>query len=136
MNRNDAAFAALDAQIGRVQSLPLELPRVAQLAALEVRRIIAANIANGRAPDGTPWPATQDGRPALRDAMRSIDVRAVGSSIVISVDGVEARHHLGAVKGGVRRELIPSNRIPGPVADALARVVEQVLAQHMAGGAT
>lgn len=130
---NATAMSALDAHIARVRTLPLAVPEIARHAADEIRAILSRNIAAGVGPDGKPWPKTLDGHAPLANAMQSIDVRASGASIVIVVDGVEARHHLGMVRGGVRRELIPTSRIPGPMIEALSRLTAEVLDRHMAG---
>lgn len=134
MPSNSAALAALDGRIASLSSVPSALPEIAQRAVVEIRRTIAANIAAQTGPDGAPWPATKDGRPALERAMRSIAVRAEGASIVISVGGVENRHHLGAVPGGTRRPLIPSGAIPASIVEQLDRVALEVLARHLNGG--
>lgn len=128
---NATALARLNAQIARVRTLPSTLPQIAARAAVKVRAILAANVAAGRGPDGKPWQKTQDGKPALTSAMSAVDVRAVGSAIVIAVDGVEARHHQGAVRGGVRREIIPSRTLPDAMAQALDEVAQEVLAEAM-----
>lgn len=130
---NTTALAALRGRIERLRSIPLTLPEIARRAAVELEAVIARNIAMGLAPDGSRWPATKDGHAPLRDAMKSITVAAHGSEVVILVDGVEARHHLGAVKGNVKRELIPTRAIPQPMLEALDRVTHKVLAEHMDG---
>lgn len=135
MSGNAEALRALDERIAKLRTLPLALPEIARRVADESRRVIAANVAAQRGPDGKPWPATKDGHAALVNAMRSVDVRAIGTTIVISIEGVEWRHHVGATKDHVRRPIIPTTSIPQPIVDAIDRVVVDVLAKHMDGGA-
>lgn len=124
----------LDQHIARIREVPGALPRIAQQVASALELEIAANIAAGRGPDGQPWPPTADGRRPLAGALSAITVRPEGTTIVITVNGVEARHHLGAVKGKLARPLIPTGEIPGPMLEALDRVATKVLADHFGGG--
>lgn len=80
---------------------------------------VRAQIARGEAPDGTRWQLTQDGRRPLQSAGESLTVRALGSVVILRVVGHHARHHLGAVKGGVKRQILPTARIPAPMVRAL-----------------
>lgn len=133
--RNATAGATLERRIAALESMPVAISSIAPAVAGEIRDIIAANIAAQRAPDGTPWPPTEDGRPALTNAMRAVDVRAVGTSIVITVAGVESRHDMGAVKGGARRQIAPYGRTPDPMRAAIDRVAQRVIDAHLAGSA-
>lgn len=124
--------AALDAQIKRLRSLPRALtrdaaPKIAKAVELEIR----AQIARGVGPDGKPWKATEAGGRPLRHAAEHVTVVAVGDVIVVRVDGVEARHHLGAVKGGVKRPIIPTGALPDPIARAIGRVIAEQFRAHM-----
>lgn len=130
---NAAARATLERRVSALASMPVAISSIAPTVAGEIRDIIAANIAAQRAPDGTPWPPTEDGKPALVHAMRSVDVRAVGTTVVITVNGVESRHDLGAVKGGARRQIVPYGRTPDPMREAVDRVAQRVIAQHLEG---
>lgn len=130
---NAVASQNLDVFRARVEATPSTLAEVARRAASEIEAIIRANIAAQRAPDGSPWPATKDGRPALERAADAVTVRAVGPRIVITVSGVEARHDVGAVRGRVRRQIVPTGDLPGDMSAAIERVVERVLDEHMRG---
>jgi hypothetical protein len=130
---NATAMRALERRVSSLASMPVAVASIAPAVAAEIRGIIAANIAAQRAPDGSPWPPTEDGRPALAHAMRAVDVRAVGASVVITVSGVESRHDMGAVKGGARRQIVPYGRTPDPMREAIERVAQRVIAQHLEG---
>ena len=86
---------------------------------------LAKQIERGVGPDGRAWALTRDGRKPLRNAASALTVRAIGTVIVTQLGGPEARHHLGAVRGKVRRAILPTRRIPDPMVRAIRRVIEQ-----------
>lgn len=118
-------MAALDAQIRRLRELERLAPDAAPDVARAVDRELGAQIAAGRAPDGTPWPRTQRGTAPLRGAAKALRVRAMGSVVLCTLEGPEALHHLGRARGGVRRQILPSNKIPTPVTKAISEVVKE-----------
>jgi len=128
-------FAELRAQIARLRALPELAARAAPEVAEAVRREILEGAARGVGPDGVPWQATQAGGRPLQGVARNLSVEARGSVVVVRLEGHHARHHLGAVKGSVRRAVIPDKKIPGPVARAVGAVVERHFARTMGGPA-
>lgn len=134
MADNADAFNALQEQIDRVRSLPDELGKsAAPLIAKEAKKIVEQDIAASRAPDGTPWPKTEDGHEPLKNAANAVKVSAVDSTIVFEVSGVEAKHHRGRVKGGKRRALIPARSIPQTLTLAIKRALSKTF-QNVMGG--
>ena len=113
-----------------------ELGDIAEDVAPEVAEAVhdelTKQIRRGVGPDGRPWKLTRDGRQALRNADKALNVRAIGSVVVTSLGGPEARHHLGAVRGKVRRPILPTRRIPNPMTRAIRRVVERKF-EHVMG---
>lgn len=121
--QNKKGFAALDAQIRKLRELG-EIPaRVAPRVAQSAKREIQRNVSAQRGPDGKPWPKGKQGQPVLRGAGKAVRASAVGSVVVLSLDDHHARHHLGAVKGKVKREILPTTKIPRPMTRAIERVV-------------
>jgi hypothetical protein len=125
--------AALDAHIRRLRELDKLGERAAPKVAKALERELEANIRAGVGPDGTPWPATEDGHTPLQGAVSSLSVRAIGSVVVARISGIHARHHIGNVRGGVRRPILPSKRIPEPVTRAIAAVLDEEFARTMGG---
>lgn len=122
----------LNAQIARIRGLGVALTRdVAPRVAKALEHELVEQIDAGKRPDGKPWPLTKDGKRALQDAARSLSVRAVGTVVLARLNGVVSRHHLGAVKGGVRRQILPTGKMPGPVASAISKVLDEAFRQHM-----
>lgn len=103
-----------------VPSVREALPEVAR----ELKAVLTENIAAQRGPDGVPWPATKDGAPALAHAADALTVQVVGGTVLCTLTGPEARHHLGIARGRVKRQILPTKGIPGPVAEAIGRVVK------------
>jgi len=125
--------AALDLQIARLRALPLALTRdAAPAVARAVEAEIRAQLARGEGPGGKPWPMRKvDGGRPLRHAADAVTVTSVGDVIIVRLSGVEVRHHLGAVRGGVRRPIIPTGSLPDPLASAIETIVAEKFAQHM-----
>lgn len=99
------------------------VPLVRDAVEAELRRQIMA----GADPSGTPWKLRKDGEKALQTAAKYLKVTAKGNFIVISVTGPIARHHIGAVKGGTKRQVIPSGEIPTRLAEVVRKAVQQAL---------
>ncbi len=121
------SLAELDDMIARVRRLP-ELgtraaPDVARVLEAELHRSIAA----GESPEGKPWQLTKDGRVPLTGAAKALGVAAVGATIYVRLTGPEARHHLGRARGGIERQVIPTELSP-----RMAAEVQEVLARHFA----
>ncbi len=77
--------------------------------------------ARGVGPDGKPWPLTKTGQRPLQDV--AAVVRAVGTTVVMRLKGHRARHHLGAVRGKIKREILPNKRIPEQMTRAIDKVI-------------
>ena len=117
--------AALDEMIRSARALGTMVPDAAPAVARVLDSEVRTQIAQGTGPDGRPWKPTQAGNLPLRNAGKSVTTRAIDGVVLMTVVGVEARHHLGAVRGKVRRPIIPSSRIPDPMARAITRVYEE-----------
>lgn len=130
---NAAGFAALDAMIDRVRRVPELVREAAPEVAAEVERELVANIAAGRAPDGTAWEPTKEGGRPLANAAKALSVRAVGSVVLMTVSGPEAKHHLGLARGKVKRRIILTRGIPSPMASAMRKVFARRFARLMGG---
>lgn len=121
--------------IGKIESLPDELlhEHIGELATavrVELNRTLAA----GEQPDGTPWaPRKRGTRPVLVHARDAVIVRGIGKQIFVQVHGVHARHHLGWVKGGTTRPMIPTKgeKLPPNILDAMRRVIESAFDKAM-----
>lgn len=127
----DAMVAKLRAMRGMVTR---SAPGVAQALDAELRR----NITAGVGPDGTPWKPTLDGRTPLANAGKALSTRAVGTVVLAKLEGVEARHHLGAIRGSSKarwlaRPILPNRKIPAPVDGAIRTVLQREFAGTMGG---
>lgn len=121
--------ATVSRWIDRLRKLPQAMTRdAAPEVARSLEAELRAQIARGEAPDGTAWKSTADGKRPLRGAAKALSVRASGPAIVVSLSGIDARHHRGWVRGGVARPILPSasEGMPAP----FARAIDAVLAQR------
>lgn len=131
---NTAGFEALDEMIARVRRVPELVREAAPEVAQEVERELAANIAAGRAPDGSAWEPTKEGKQPLVGAAKALSVRAVGSVILMTVGGPEAKHHKGTARGKVKRRIILTRGIPAPMASAIRKVFGRRFSKLMGSG--
>ncbi len=124
---NAEALAKLDTMIERVRSLPKRtIEGAADDVAAFIKRELSASIAAGTTPTGEAWqPRKADGGKPLANALHALQVTVVEGSIVfVHLDGPEARHHRGWVRGGVQRQIIPTELPPqwvGKIRDILAQ---------------
>lgn len=126
-------MSALDRQIARLRELGRLVPVSTPVVASAVKDELAAQLRRGEAPDGRPWAKTAEGRDALPNAARDLSVRPVGTTIVCRIDGVHARHHFGHVRGGIKRQILPSGKIPDPVVVAIDKVITREFRKTMGG---
>lgn len=122
----NSGFAELDAMIATVRAIPrlcvTAAPEVADAMRAELGRTIAA----GTSPEGKRWdPRKRDRGQPLANALASVHVGAVGSTIYVRLTGPAARHHLGHARGGTVRQVIPVDRL----SPELAAIVRDTLAQ-------
>lgn len=124
----------LDRWIVRLRELGTLAQRAAPAVARAVEADILDHVRRGVGPDGTPWPATADGHLPLQGVAKDLRVRAIGTSVVATLEGVHARHHLGAVRGGVKRPILPTRRMPDSMTRAVRGVVEAEIRRAIGGG--
>lgn len=120
-------------QIARLRSLPQLVRRIAPMAARAIEDEIIAQTKRGVGPDGKAWEPTEDGHAPLQHVEKDLTVRAVGSVVVVRLEGVHARHDVGAVKGGTRRQIIPSGALTEPISRAIDKVATVEFLRTMGG---
>lgn len=126
--------AQMDDMIARLKSLPRKLEHSAPKVAIALKRRIDANVRAGVSPTGKPWAPTKDGRKALPNADKAVQVQARGTVVLATVDGVYGRHHLGAVKGGIKREILPRAGVPELFAKSIKDVLDEAFIDAMGVG--
>lgn len=125
--------AALDAQIRRLRELENLVPDAAPAVANTLDKEIRHQIARGVGPDGQRWKPTKKGERPLQNAAKALTVRPVGNVVLATLEGPEALHHLGRARGGVRREILPTGKIPEPMTKAITKVIEERFTKTMGG---
>ena len=121
---NSEALAQIGAMIRMLKDLGNLPSEVAPHVAAAVREQLEEQIASAQFPSGSPWPDTLEGKKALRNAASALDVKAIGTVIVARLSGVEARHSVGAVRGHVQRQILPSS---SRQLEAIGNAVSEVL---------
>ncbi len=117
----------LNRMIAQLRGIPDLVEKILPEVADECHAVIADNIAAQVGPDGTRWPMSKNLEPVLVNAAQAVTASAIGNVILIRVTGPEARHHLGIAKGKVKREIIPTRKIPKPMVEAMQRVINRHL---------
>lgn len=120
---NASSAAALQKQIKRLNEAEKFIPKVAPRIAAEAAAEIRKNVQNQVGPDGKPWPKSKSGEPVLLEIADRMRVEVRGSVIVMSLEGHYSRHHLGAVKGKVRRPVLPSGGTPDAFVVAISKII-------------
>jgi hypothetical protein len=124
--------AVLDDWIRRLRAMPEALkqgalPEVAQALDEDIHEQAGA----GRAPDGSTWQPKQDGGQPLVGVENDVDVSVVGSVVLVKLTGKFVRHHRGMARGGIRRQVIPTRKVP----DAVVRAISKALAKSFQASA-
>lgn len=133
---NNEAIAALDDLIERVSTLPKVVNAAMPEIAREWKRKLQATVAASTTPTGEPWADKKkgEGKPlvgAARDG--TLGVAEVGNVIYVRLSGVEARHHRGAVRGKVARQIIPrGSTLPPAFRDIVIRMLRKHFHRHLA----
>lgn len=126
-------MAKLDEKLRQLRELGTlvkdSAPEVAKAVDVELR----SQIARGVGPDGAPLAPTKDGRQPLKNAGKALRVRAIGTVVLSTLSGPEAQHNSGRARGGVRRQVLPSGKIPEPVTKAITKVVADRFKKTMGG---
>lgn len=97
---------------------------VAPIVATALRDHVTETISAGTDAYGQSWPLTEAGGKALGNAAKHLETRQSKSVAVISIQGstareIEGRHHYGRVKGGIRRQILPTRKIPLKLANLI-----------------
>lgn len=124
----------MQSMIDSLRKLPGELKAATPDIAVKVKSAIAANIAAGRAPDGTAWAPRKDGGKPLANAAAALTVTAQGDTIVGTLTGPEAFHHYGTKKDPKRQILPQDGTLPTGIAEAFKRGLVKRFDKSMGGG--
>lgn len=116
--------------INRVARLP-ELGRIAAPDVADaVEGVLERQIKASTDPYGKPWAPKKEGSgKPLANAGRALYVGVVGTRILATVKGPEARHSKGTARGGERRQILPDSDIPPD----MVKAVKPVLIEHFKG---
>jgi hypothetical protein len=131
---NGQAFAELQGWIDKVNTLGVLPSEIAKDVAPALDAKIRENISAGVDPEGKPWPLTKTGQKPLTNAAAALSVRAISSVVQAKLEGHVALHHLGAARGNVRRQILPSSRLPQPMTEAVKEVAIKRFNAHMTKG--
>jgi hypothetical protein len=127
------ATAALDAMIASVRKMETLVADSMPALTAAVRGEVERTIAGGTDAYGQKWEPTKKGERPLQHAAAAVTVMSVNRTIFVQVSGVEARHHLGHVKGGRKRAIIPDRgELPDTMANSLRSVIEQAFKNAVA----
>ena len=121
----------LAAHIRKVKTLARLASDAAPKVARALEQSIQESISAGRAPDGTPWKPRKDGGRPLQNAGAALVAVTQEKAVAVVLEGVEARHHYGAVRGKVKRQILPVKLEPR-MTQAITAVCEAEFVDKMA----
>lgn len=121
--KNNRADSEMDKQIARLRELGNLRDKVVPQVVIAVTEETTQQVARAEAPSGRQWRLTEDGETPLKGAAKGLTVTGVGSVILMELDELHSRHHLGAVKGKKQRRIIPTGDIPKPFLKAMEKVI-------------
>jgi hypothetical protein len=122
----------INAWIRRLRTTAEVARRAAPRVAKVLHKKTAESIAAGKSPDGQLFEPTKAGRVPLRNAVRAITSRAIGTVVLMRVRGHHSLHHMGKARGGVRRPLLPS-RLSTDMVEAIQREIVAEMREHLGG---
>ncbi len=125
----------LDIMIRRIRSLPRALERVAPSVAAEVERVAKAELAAGHGIGGASWKATKAGNAPLQGAPDAIEVKAVGTVIVMRISDAKwwYKFHQSGTKKLPVRQVLPTT-IPASITNAIQKRLGEIAHQTLGGG--
>lgn len=130
MADNTQALASLDDWIQRLRTAGETIPEAAQVVAGILETEAGVAVREQRCMDGTPWPPTQAGTPALVNAPSHIETKARGSVVQMVMTGHDVYHQFGA--GRVpRRAILPIAGMPAKLGNAIRAGIVDVGVAHL-----
>lgn len=124
MSNNSKAFDALNEQIRKLNQLSNGFPeKVAPLVGAAGKEELKKQASAQEGPTGKAWEPSEEGKDVLVNSGNKVRVTVEGTSVTFSIRSPEARHNIGAVKGGKKREILPNARIPQKMTKAITNVV-------------
>lgn len=127
-----AGIAAIDDMISRLRGFPESIRAEAPGLAKAVQRELEADIAAGRAPDGSTWPLRKGGGKALANAAAKLTGAAIGTVLLFTLRGAEVWHNFGT-RHVPKRQILPSSGLPTNLAVAIKKGVVEVFKSKVGG---
>ncbi len=128
---NAAAEKTIDDWCAKLRAMPQFIAKAAPAAALAFDGVLKAELAGGRAPDGSSWAPTKDGHAPLQHAGDYVQTRAVGSVILTRVRGHYFFHNKGTAKVPARH-VIPRGALPPRLGAAIRASLMRSFREAMA----
>ncbi len=109
-------------------------PEIAKDLEAELHKTIAAGTSFG----GVAWTPKKDGTAPLKGASKALEVQAIGSVVVATLNGIEARHHKGSVRGNkggntLQRPILPTKKSLGKVSNVVKKTLKRRFRDIMEG---
>lgn len=116
--KNAAGFARLDDWIRNLNTFDQAIPEMAQELVPVVDDAVGEAIQAQQSLDGVPWQPTKSGKRALENAHDNITVTAVGTVILIRMQGPEVFHQFG-FRATPARPILPTAGMPKKLGNAI-----------------
>lgn len=116
---NLSGLDTMEEWINNLRSIHGLVDAAAEELAPVVKQQLVENYAKGQNPYGDTWQATKQGTQPLKNAADNVRVKAIGNTIVVSIDGRYVFHNYGA--GSPKRTLLPEGGLPFKMGDAIRK---------------
>ncbi len=122
-------MSALDDYIANLRDMPNKIKQLAPGVADAIREVAKAELAAGHGIGGDAWEPTKEGKTPLKGAADSIDVRAVGTVILISFTGTKwyYRFHQSGKTKMPARPVLYTGGIPPAIKAAISKSIRDQL---------
>lgn len=117
--------------IRKLQELKHLPERAAPAVAQALEDEIVSAVERQQGPTGEAWKSGREGKPMLQNVRKHLEVRAVDGAVLATLTGHYVRHSRGAVRGKVKRQILPTRGLPDAVSKAIARVIAGEFKQTM-----
>lgn len=124
--------AGIDEMIRRLRLAKGMVRHAAADAAKAFEAQLKAQLAAGRAPDGSAWKPTKAGTRPLQRAAGAVTVKAVGTALLVRLTGHHVFHHYGTAKDPQRR-ILPFRGLPDSLGEAIKSGLVRWWERNVAG---
>lgn len=126
----------LNRMIAALEALKHTPEQLVNIVREELDAHLRSTIAAQTTAYGDPWKPSKYGQPLLVNAAAALRYTVTGTKLRVTLTGIEAKHHFGAVRGGRARRIIPNRPyLPQAVMTRVIARLQEVVNAALSGAA-